>query len=212
MRSSHRSHRSHRDRSKDRDDGRQRVENGSRSVGKDISGVKAANGVVPTGPAGSRRKEAADDSARKRRDREDEDHHERKRPKRGRSVSPSDKDEYGREPRRSTRDEQTTSRSTYNGSIQTKEKLAEKPQAAPVKLRIDPHTLEREARDRERLMKEMQRRQAMEGKGTGAKRRDSKVESRVSGGRRVSYKYEDEESDEARAMRVESEREAGRWR
>jgi len=29
--------------------------------------------------------------------------------------------------------------------------------------------------------------------------------------RRVSYKYEDEENDEARAERVEKEREAGRW-
>ena len=53
----------------------------------------------------------------------------------------------------------------------------------------------------------------MEGKGPVGKRRDSKTEVRGSGsGRRVSYKYEDEESDEARAMRVESEREAGRWR
>jgi len=31
------------------------------------------------------------------------------------------------------------------------------------------------------------------------------------GGRRVSYKYEDEESGEARAKRVEEERESVRW-
>ena len=174
--------------------------------------MKIANGAVPTSPASSRRKEGADDSARKRRDREDEEHRDRKRSKRGRSVSPLDRDNYGRDSRKGTRDEQTTSKPTSNGSTQPKEKHVEKPQAAPVKPRTDPHTLEREARDRERLMKEMQRRQAMEGKGTGPKRRDSKVEGKIGGGRRVSYKYEDEESDEARTMRVESEREAGRWR
>lgn len=52
----------------------------------------------------------------------------------------------------------------------------------------------------------------MEGKGPVGKKKDSQVSSRGSGvGRRVSYKYEDEESNEARANRVENEREAGRW-
>ena len=75
----------------------------------------------------------------------------------------------------------------------------------------DHHTLEREARNRERLMKELQRREAMEGKAP--KIRGSGIDSKggVGIGRRVSYKYEDEESEEARASRVESEREAGRW-
>ena len=77
---------------------------------------------------------------------------------------------------------------------------------------IDAHTREREARNRERLQKELQRRQKQlqetEPKGAGPKRRDSKLDGRVSQGiRRVSYKYEDE-SNEAR---VESEREASRW-
>ena len=82
------------------------------------------------------------------------------------------------------------------------------PRAQPEK---DHHTLEREARNKERLMKELQRREAMEGKGP--KRRGSGIDSKGAAGigRRVSYKYEDEESEEARASRVESEREAGRW-
>ena len=72
----------------------------------------------------------------------------------------------------------------------------------------DHHTLEREARNRERLMKELQRREANEGKGV-SKRRGSGVGSAL--GRRMSYKYEDEENEEVRVGRVESEREAGRW-
>lgn len=83
----------------------------------------------------------------------------------------------------------------------------------PTKPEMDHHTMEREARNRERLQKELQRREAMEGKGSSHKRRDSKPEIRGGAAtRRVSYKYEDEESNEARASRVESEREAGRWR
>lgn len=83
----------------------------------------------------------------------------------------------------------------------------------PTKPEMDHHTMEREARNRERLLKELQRREAMEGKGSSSKRRDSKSDSRgVTAARRVSYKYEDEEINEARASQVESEREAGRWR
>lgn len=93
------------------------------------------------------------------------------------------------------------------------EKAVESTNAAPKKPETDHHTLEREARNRERLLKELQRREAMEGKSSTGKRRDSKVEVRTGPAvRRVSYKYEDEESSEARASRVESEREAGRWR
>ena len=76
------------------------------------------------------------------------------------------------------------------------------------KLDTDPHTLEREARNRERMQKELQRRSAVDTQGSGPKR---KMSGAVAGGRRVSYKYEDEESSEARTSRVESEREASRW-
>ena len=66
----------------------------------------------------------------------------------------------------------------------------------------DVHTLEREARDRERLQREMQRRAF-----GSSKRRTSGTATQPS--RRVSYKYEDEDGLDAR--RVEHEREAGRW-
>ena len=69
----------------------------------------------------------------------------------------------------------------------------------------DMHTLEREARNRERMLKEQQRRESAanaERGGVGGKRRA------VAGGRRVSYKYE----DEAQSAMVEQEREAQRWR
>ncbi len=170
-------------------------------------------------------------------------------------------------------------------------------QAAPAA--SDPHTQEREARNRERLLKEQQRRQSLQypgaggGAGSDRKRPHSAVDGRggpghgagpdlvaasserpfapptepsahrnsrrkihrgsdddgggdagaggrakgrvrgggpsdradggsgsggrrpggggSSGRRRMSYKYEDEENDEARARRVESEREAARW-
>ncbi|MCJ1283633.1 hypothetical protein MMC26_002964 [Xylographa opegraphella] len=71
----------------------------------------------------------------------------------------------------------------------------------------DHHTLEREARNRERLMKEMQRRAATE--GTAPKRKSSGLETRIQ--RKPSYKYEDDENEEARTIRVEREREGARW-
>ena len=78
----------------------------------------------------------------------------------------------------------------------------ELPKASTTKTDKDPHTLEREARDRERLQREMQRRAF-----GGPKRKASGTGSQPS--RRVSYKYEDEDGLDAR--RVEQEREAGRW-
>ena len=81
----------------------------------------------------------------------------------------------------------------------------------------DPHTLEREARNRERMLKEQQRREAVnadrDGSGKGSRRweNSTKQERGLTGGRRLSYKYEDEESDRARAARIEEEREAVRW-
>ncbi|KAF2497912.1 hypothetical protein BU16DRAFT_580481 [Lophium mytilinum] len=124
---------------------------------------------------------------------------------------------------------------------------------------VDPHTLEREARNRERMLKEAQRRASLQNPkssfssaekkrsrdavededdkpftpptGPSSQRRkrrresdtggSSKLEDRVGGkgkkgreGRRMSYKYEDEENDEARARRLEKmerEREESRW-
>ncbi|KAJ5555803.1 hypothetical protein N7535_008235 [Penicillium sp. DV-2018c] len=51
----------------------------------------------------------------------------------------------------------------------------------------DPYTLEREARNKERLEREKQHRE----KTKSGRRRDSR-QDRVVGGRRIHYKYEDE--------------------
>jgi hypothetical protein len=66
------------------------------------------------------------------------------------------------------------------------------------------------------MLKEQQRREAMQadrdgGSSKSSRRQDNRPERSLAGGRRVSYKYEDEENDAARAARVESEREASRW-
>ena len=62
----------------------------------------------------------------------------------------------------------------------------------------DPHTVEREARNKERMLKEQQRRESAANAGAGMRKE----------GRRVSYKYE----DEAQSAMVEHERAAARWR
>jgi hypothetical protein len=113
------------------------------------------------------------------------------------------------------------------------------PSSAVAKVAVDPHTLEREARNRERLLKEQQRRQQLSGSGGGRPERKrgwadasagdgdgngsgngdgaatpselSAFRDRRKKGRRMNYKYEDEENDEMRARRVEHEREAQRW-
>ncbi|KAI1268245.1 hypothetical protein F5Y18DRAFT_374390 [Xylariaceae sp. FL1019] len=72
----------------------------------------------------------------------------------------------------------------------------------------DPHTLEREARDRERLLKEAQRIAGMAslaGRGSGKRSRDVDDDR---GGRRKSRRDTD---DEERMRRVEAERDARRW-
>jgi hypothetical protein len=76
--------------------------------------------------------------------------------------------------------------------------------ATPLEPEKDIHTLEREARNRERMLKEQQRREnAMNAEKGGAPKRHG-----VAGGRRVSYKYE----DETQSAMVEQEREAARRR
>ncbi|KAH9884451.1 hypothetical protein F4778DRAFT_763117 [Xylariomycetidae sp. FL2044] len=76
----------------------------------------------------------------------------------------------------------------------------------------DPHALEREARDRERLLKETQRLAGLTGGRKGAKRsRDDGGEDR--GGRRKSRRSEavSMEDEEGRMRRLEAEREGRRW-
>lgn len=181
--------------------------------------------MSPTKGHRKERPEEASQSSRKRRGREEEDRHrERKRSRRARSFEGDDQDNSSRRTRHAKHDEIGTkqahhdpsSLSLFRGSDRTR---GEKPKSAPsVKpAEMDHHTMEREARNRERLLKELQRREAMEGKGgsNGQRREGGKTSDGRGGGtssRRMSYKYEDEESNEARASRVEHEREAGRWR
>lgn len=78
---------------------------------------------------------------------------------------------------------------------------------------VDPHTLEREARDRERLLKEAQRIAGLTGAfGMGRKRsRDEVDDGSGRKGRKKGRKSGGEESDEARIARLEAERESSRW-
>ncbi|KAI0840581.1 hypothetical protein F5Y06DRAFT_243524 [Hypoxylon sp. FL0890] len=75
----------------------------------------------------------------------------------------------------------------------------------------DPHTLEREARDRERLLKEAQRMATIAGRTTGVKRGRDGGDDR--GGRRKSRRSEavNMGDEEERMRRLEVEREGRRW-
>lgn len=173
-------------------------------------------------PTDSRRKDKHDESSHcsRKRDRgeEDEDRHrdrdrdrDRKRSRRDRSPEVEDKDHYPSS--RHTKRSEADLKSSHEQKSKTQDRAPESIDTTPKKSETDHHTLEREARNRERLLKELQRREAMEGKGSSGNRKEGKVESKSGAvARRVSYKYEDEESSEARNSRVESEREAGRWR
>ena len=90
-------------------------------------------------------------------------------------------------------------------SVEKERRRSTSPPKGP---KIDQHALEREARNAERVARENQRRALQQGgSATAAKGVKSNVK-----GRRMSYKYEDDESLEARTSRVESEREALRFR
>lgn len=71
----------------------------------------------------------------------------------------------------------------------------------------DPHTLEREARNRERLLKEAQRIAGLTGMGGAKRGRDDGDDLRK--GRKKGRRGD--EGDEARLARLEAERESARW-
>jgi len=81
---------------------------------------------------------------------------------------------------------------------------------------VDAHTLEREARNRDRMLKEAQRMSLLMNRGQAGKptatseRTARKEKDKKRDRRRGSGKYEEEDT-EARARRVEEEREAERW-
>ncbi|RAK96749.1 uncharacterized protein BO80DRAFT_215611 [Aspergillus ibericus CBS 121593] len=135
------------------------------------------------------------------RDRDRPRERDRKRSRRDRSESPVNSEYSSRHSRRAKRDrdEEKPAAATATATAT----------ADPEK---DPHTLEREARNRERMLKEQQRREAMHADRDGGKSSRKRDGRALAGGRRFSYKYEDEENDDTRAARVEKEREAGRWK
>ncbi|KAL8948351.1 MAG: hypothetical protein Q9222_005461 [Ikaeria aurantiellina] len=97
--------------------------------------------------------------------------------------------ESDRERKRSRRDHDTISSNPQpappSSSLPANVPLAPKShtQPPPVEKAIDPHELERQARNKERMMKEMQRREMMD---------ERSGEGKKGGGRRVNYKFEDE--------------------
>jgi hypothetical protein len=126
----------------------------------------------------------------------EERHRDRKRSRHDREEAdpPEDEDERRRSRKHKTHHES-------NGRDSHRSSEAATPVAeAPA---IDPHTLEREARNKERMLKEQQRREKASKLEKGGSRRS------VGGSaRRVSYKYE----DEVQAGLGEQERESARWR
>ena len=83
----------------------------------------------------------------------------------------------------------------------------EKPKSPPKGPKIDQHAREREARNAERVAREEQRKaRAMVGQIGSGRVNNGKA---AGPGRRMSYKYEDEETT---LMKGESEREALRYR
>lgn len=126
----------------------------------------------------------------------EERHRDRKRSRHDREEDdpPVDEDE-----RRRSRKHKTHHESNGRSSHRSSEAITPAADGATV----DPHTLEREARNKERMLKEQQRREkASKLEKTGSRR------TAGSSGRRVSYKYE----DEVQAGLGEQERESARWR
>ncbi|KAL5001286.1 hypothetical protein BDV10DRAFT_14093 [Aspergillus recurvatus] len=153
-----------------------------------------------------REKERERDRERDR-DRPRERDRDRKRSRRDRSESAADSDYHSRKIKRGRDDDTRTSISNRDRPKDIREKTLP---TNPPESEKDPHTLEREARNRERLLKEQQRREAMQADrdaGKSSRRRDSRQER---SGRRLNYKYDDE-TDAARAAKVEREREGARW-
>ncbi|ESZ92976.1 hypothetical protein SBOR_6642 [Sclerotinia borealis F-4128] len=118
-----------------------------------------------------------------------------------------EKDRSGRhgESHRSRRDSERTN---------TTSRDQEKSRAEKKKEDVDPHTLEREARNRERLLKEAQRIAGLTSAvGVNRKRsRDDVDESSSRKGRKKGRRGAGtDDTDEARIARLEAERESSRW-
>ncbi|KAL4920113.1 hypothetical protein BDW62DRAFT_22749 [Aspergillus aurantiobrunneus] len=223
-RRSRRSRRSHRRRSRSRSastnrNGDSRDDEHLASVDEERSDSKARSRNVDSLESSTHRSRKDRSSRRDRhrekererdreRDRPRERERDRKRPRRDRSESAVNSDYYSKKAKRGREDDVRSSTNNRERANDARDKSP--PSSKPSESEKDPHTLEREARNRERLLKEQQRREAMHAdrdSGKASRRRDSRQERT---GRRVNYKYDDE-ADAARTERVEREREASRW-
>ncbi|KAL8709344.1 MAG: hypothetical protein Q9220_005937 [cf. Caloplaca sp. 1 TL-2023] len=144
-------------------------------------------------------------SSRKRRSRHEADssfHRERKRSRRDHETSSSTQPQHPQPLQNPlSRRPSTSASSTLPANVPLAPKSHQTqtptPQAAktqpketkPPTATTDPHELERQARNKERMLKEMQRREAMDGRGGGE---GGKKGRGGGGGRRMNYKFEDE--------------------
>ncbi|KAF7888913.1 hypothetical protein EAF00_009213 [Botryotinia globosa] len=126
-----------------------------------------------------------------------------------------------RKPEKDRSSHHTESRSSRRDSERNTTSSRDQEKERPEKKRedVDPHTLEREARNRERLLKEAQRIAGLTSAfGTGRKRsRDDIDDSSGKKGRKrgkrggVANRDGGDDTDEARIARLEAERESSRW-
>ncbi|KAF9891646.1 hypothetical protein FE257_003658 [Aspergillus nanangensis] len=206
-----RSHRSSKDRPSRREDERERDrDREGKRRGRDRAGDRERDRDHDRHRDRDRDRERDRDRDRYRERDRDRDR-DRKRSRRDRTQSPAGSDYSSRHhSRRVKRNHDDEVRSSERDRPREKASSSK-----PAETQKDPITLEREARNRERMLKEQQRREAVQGDGgskSGRSRRDSRQDrSTLASGRRFNYKYEDEETNVARAARVEKEREANRW-
>ncbi|KAG9241818.1 pre-mRNA-splicing factor 38B [Calycina marina] len=147
--------------------------------------VAAEEGVVPTDPRGERTFYHRERDCEEPREKEKRSrHHEDDRYRSSRHQHEREKDR-----RKDNKD-------------RPREKELIRVAPAPAQ---DPHTLEREARNRERLLKEAQRMAVVSGGG----RKRSRDDGDTKGG--VKRRGRGHENEEARLQRLENERESARW-
>ncbi|KAL8855979.1 MAG: hypothetical protein Q9178_007429 [Gyalolechia marmorata] len=211
----HRSHRSRRDRDRDRDhdrDGEPRsTHKRSRTPNaavEDTDGV----GKGPKSSSSSRKRHERheeDDEARRERKRSRREHHENhdRNPTNPMERSSKRTDSHGS--KREDRNSVSSALKPPTGPKSHQSHQQQSKEQPPAIGDIDFHELERQARNKERLQKELQRREAMEGKGASTKhKRESKTNGGGATARRVNYKFEDELEG---GNKVEREREEARW-
>ncbi|KAL9111250.1 MAG: hypothetical protein Q9227_004328 [Pyrenula ochraceoflavens] len=199
------SHRSHRHRSRSPDSSRTRDR--QRDYDRDYDDCHTVEREEPSSAFDSESRSSSHRKHKHRPSRHEDDRHSHHHRDRDRKRSRRDYDESG--DRRGEESEHRSRRqrqgSEQDFSVASRDMAAEVMKVEP---EMDPYALEREARIKERMLKEQQRREATVGsREKGPSRKGSSTTDRMGNGRRVSYKY----ADEANASRIEQEREAARW-